>query len=248
MAPSPITGSTGNLGGRVARLLAAAGAEQRLLCRDPSRAPSLAGAEPVEASFADGDAVRRALDGLETVLMVSASESADRVAEHRAFVDAAAEAGVRHLVDVSFVGAAPDATFTLARDHYATEQHVSASGMAWTFARDDIARALAVVLLELQSHAGGTYDLTGPEAITLAEAAATIGAANGRDVSYVEETLEEAYASRASYGAPDWQVDAWVSTYTAIAAAELAGVTGDVERLTGRVPLSLGRLLAGSAG
>lgn len=180
--------------------------------------------------------------------MVSASESADRVAEHRAFVDAAAEAGVRHLVDVSFVGAAPDATFTLARDHYATEQHVSASGMAWTFARDDIARALAVVLLEPQAHAGGTYDLTGPEAITLAEAAATIGAANGRDVSYVEETLEEAYASRASYGAPDWQVDAWVSTYTAIAAAELAGVTGDVERLTGRVPLSLGRLLAGSAG
>jgi NAD(P)H dehydrogenase (quinone) len=51
MAPLGITGSTGNLGGRVARLLADAGTEQRLLCRDPSRAPSLAGAEPVAPPY-----------------------------------------------------------------------------------------------------------------------------------------------------------------------------------------------------
>ena len=45
--------------------------------------------------------------------------------------------------------------------------------------------------------------------------------------------MEEAYASRASYGAPDWQVDAWVSTYTAIAAGELATVSRAVADLTG---------------
>jgi hypothetical protein len=38
-------------------------------------------------------------------------------------------------------------------------------------------------------------------------------------------------------------VDAWVSTYTAIAAGELAGVTGDVERLAGHPATSLGELL-----
>ena len=53
----------------------------------------------------------------------------------------------------------------------------------------------------------------------------------GRPFAFQDETLEEAYASRSSYGAPDWQVDAWVSTYTAIASGELAPVTGDVERL-----------------
>jgi NAD(P)H dehydrogenase (quinone) len=65
----------------------------------------------------------------------------------------------------------------------------------------------------------------------------------GRRIRFHDETIAEAYESRASYGAPDWQVDAWVSTYTAIASGEVAGVTGDVEQLIGRPPMSLGQLL-----
>jgi uncharacterized protein YbjT (DUF2867 family) len=108
------------------------------------------------------------------------------------------------------------------------------------------------VLLDPAAHAGRTYDLTGPAALTLTEAAATMSRVLGRDFSFVDETLEEAYASRSTYGAADWQVAAWVSTYTAIAAGELAGVTGDVELLTGRPATSLEDLLtrvrrAGSA-
>ena len=68
--------------------------------------------------------------------MVSAAESADRLDQHRTFIDAAAEAGVRHIVYTSFLGAAPDATFTLARDHWVTEEHIRASGLAFTFLRD----------------------------------------------------------------------------------------------------------------
>ena len=60
---------------------------------------------------------------------------------------------------------------------------------------------------------------------------------------YHPETLEEAYASRASYGAPDWQVDAWVSTYTAIAAGELAAVSSAVPDLTGHPARSLADVL-----
>jgi hypothetical protein len=63
----------------------------------------------------------------------------------------------------------------------------------------------------------------------------------------VDETLDEAYASRASYGAPGWQVDAWVSTYTAIASGELAAVSDDVRALTGREPLTLTALLGGDS-
>lgn len=108
--PLGITGATGRLGGRVARRLAALGLGQRLLVRDPSRAPALAGAPAVRAPFADTQAVIAALTGVRTVLMVSASESAERVAEHTAFVDAAAQAGVEHLVYISFYGAAADCT------------------------------------------------------------------------------------------------------------------------------------------
>jgi len=277
--PLGITGSTGNLGGRIARLLAGREVAQRLVVRDPSRAPCMPGSTTAQASYGERDAVRRALDGLSTVLMVSGSESATRVAEHKAFIDAAADAGVQHLVYISFYGAAPDATFTLARDHYATEEHIRASGMAWTFlrdnlyldffpllagedrvirgpagdgrvaavAQDDIAEAAVTVLLDAAGHAGAAYDLTGPEAITLSEAADVMSRVLGRTYTFHDETLEEAYASRASYGAPDWQVDAWVSTYTAIASGELAGVTDDVHRLTGRQPRSLADVLTEGA-
>ncbi|WP_346426228.1 NAD(P)H-binding protein [Actinobaculum sp. 313] len=37
----------------------------------------------------------------------------------------------------SFFGAAPDATFTLARDHFVTEEHIKESGLDYTFLRDN---------------------------------------------------------------------------------------------------------------
>jgi uncharacterized protein YbjT (DUF2867 family) len=122
----------------VARRLAEHGLAQRLLVRNPERVPELPGATAVGGSYHDHDAVVRGLSGAKTVFMVSASESADRLDQHRAFVDAAAEAGVGHLVYVSFFGAAPDAVFTLARDHFHTEEHIRASGMAYTFLRDNL--------------------------------------------------------------------------------------------------------------
>lgn len=116
-------------------------------------------------------------------------------------------------------------------------------GRVAAVAQDDIAAAAAAVLLDPRPHEGATYELTGPEAITLGEAAATIAAATGRSVTYEDQSVAEAYASRAGQ-AQDWQLDAWVSTYTAIAAGELADVTDAVPRLTGRPARSLAELLA----
>ena len=132
-----VTGSTGQLGGQVARLLAAAGSPQRLLVRDASRAPDLEGAVPAVASYADAAQARSALAGVKTLFMVSAAEAEDRLQQHYTFVDAAAEAGVRHIVYTSFFGAGPDCTFTLGRDHYATEERIKASGMDYTILRNN---------------------------------------------------------------------------------------------------------------
>ena len=118
-------------------------------------------------------------------------------------------------------------------------------GRASLVARDDVADVAARVLLEVGRHDGRTYGLTGPEALSFNEIAALLSTPE-RPVRYVEETLEEAYASRAVYGAPDWQVDAWVSTYTAIAQGNAEVVTGDVERVTGRPARSLADLLGRS--
>ncbi len=157
-----VTGSTGTVGGSVARILSAGGLPLVLPVRSPDRASHLPASLVRQASYANVDTAVASLAGVEALFMLSTSEEADRVATHCSFLDAASEAGVGHIVYTSFLGAAPDATFLLARDHY---------------------------------------------------------------------------------GAPGWQVEAWVSTYTAIARGGLAELSPDVERLTGRRPISLRDLL-----
>lgn len=271
-----ITGSTGAIGGRVARRLAALGAEQRLLVRDSQRAPQLPGAEIVEVpGYADRAAMTRALRGADTLFLVSARESPNRVAEHASAVDAALDAGIRRIVYTSFLSAAPDATFTFARDHYATEQYIRKEGLCFTFlrdslyldflpgmvssagllegpagdgkvacvARDDVAD-VAVAVLQSHEHDGKTYDLTGPESHGLQYVADQLGAFSGRPVRYKNQTLEEAYASRASYGAPQFEVDGWVSSYAAIARGELEVVSNDIPTILGRRAIALPEFLA----
>ena len=132
-----VTGATGRLGARGARLLAADRCPQRLLVRNPTAAPNLSGSEVVGIpGYADGPACCEALRGVETLFMVSARESAHRCDERMTFVDAADQAGVGHVIYTSFYGAAADAVFTFARDHWATEEHIRASGLRWTFLRD----------------------------------------------------------------------------------------------------------------
>ncbi len=108
--------------------------------------------------------------------------------------------------------------------------------------RDDVADAL-VTMLTQPGHDGATYQLTGPEALTLTQVAEEISRISERPVIFQNETLEEANKSRAGYGAPDWEVAGWVSTYTAIAAGELDVVTDHVERLTGHEPMGVGEFL-----
>ena len=100
--------------------------------------------------------------------------------------------------------------------------------------RRDVAGAADAVLRAPAEHVGATYDLTGPEALTLDEIAAVLTEVTGRPHRFHDETLDEARASRARYGAPDWMVEAWISTYTAIRDGELEAVSDDVARLLGR--------------
>jgi NAD(P)H dehydrogenase (quinone) len=267
-----VTGVTGGLGGRVARRLAERGVGQRLVARDPGRAPELAGAEVAAGSYDDRDSLRRAFAGAHTLFMVSASEDPDRLRLHANVVGAATDAGMERVVYTSFFGAAPDCSFTFGRDHWHTEELIKGSGLRFTMlrdnlyldflplmvgadgvirgpagdgrvaavARDDIADVAAAVLLEGgDRHDGRSYDLTGPEALTMAEVAQRLSELAGRTITYHPETLEEAYASRASYGAPDWEVDGWVTTYVAIANGELEAVSGDVAAVAGHPPMGL---------
>lgn len=89
------------------------------------------------------------------------------------------------------------------------------------------------MLRDPDAHANLTYDLTGPEALTMTEVARVLTETTGQPVKYHEETVDEAYGSRRRWDAPQWLYDAWVSTYTAIALGQLAAVTRDVHSVTG---------------
>jgi NAD(P)H dehydrogenase (quinone) len=268
-----VTGATGAVGGRVAARLAAAGIRQRLVVRDPSRAPNLPNSEIVQATYDDADALRSAFTGTDAVFLVSAAEHPERVRQHLTAVDAVADAGVDRVVYTSFLNASPEATFTLVRHHWLTEQRLRERDLAYTalrdsmyldylpfmagaegvirgpadagraamVARDDVADVAVAVLLG-EGHERTAYDVTGGEAKTMAEWAAELAEVTGRPVTYLDETVEQAWESRASYGAPDWEVEGWVTSYLAVAEGELAVVSDTVERLAGHPPTTLREL------
>jgi len=264
-----VTGSTGQLGGRVATRLAALGQPQRLLVRNLARAQQLPGAEVVQASYEDGPSMRAALSGVHTLFLVS-GYGPTRLEHHLSAIDAALAAGVERIVYTSFLAAAPQATFTHAREHYLTEQRIRATGRRYTFlrpsfyldrapgwfsaegvihgpagngtiswvSRDDLAD-VAVAVLTSSGHDGASYDITGAQALTLTEAAEQFSRATGLPASYQPETLEEARASRAKFNPTAWELEAWVSTYVAIATGEMSVVSHTVEVLTGHAPQKL---------
>jgi uncharacterized protein YbjT (DUF2867 family) len=264
-----VFGSTGSVGGMVAARLSAQGVAQRLIVRTRARAPRLEGSEVAVAGYLDTSAMASALQGISTAFMVSASESPDRVRQHQAAVDAFVEAGVERVVYTSFLGAAPEAAFTFARDHFHTEQHLESAGLRFSALRNSfyqdilpamavdgvirgpagtgrfapVSRAdiadVAVALLLDEEQPTGRFDITGPELLTMAEVADLLGEATGAPVAFVNETLPEAYASRAHLDAPAFVIEGLVTSFSAIAAGELAIVTDAVQRIAGHPPMPL---------
>ena len=270
-----VTGATGALGSRVARLLDGGRHPVRLLVRDASRLPvGMSAATASIDDYTDGAGLRSALAGCDTLLLVSAREASDRVHQHQTVIDAAVAAKVTRVVYISFQGAAPDATFTFARDHWHTEQLISSSGLTRVVLRDsfylgalaglagsdgairgpaghgqvagvahdDVAAVAARVLID-DSWDNQTLEVTGPAALSLSEVAEQLSRASGRSVRYVEETEADAYASRAHYQAPDFEVTGWVTSYQAIARGEVSRISDTVERVTGRAPQSFADFL-----
>ncbi len=297
-----ITGATGEIGGRIAVRIARLGLSQRLIVRDPGRAPRLPGAEMVQAaSYGDSIAMGRALTGIQTLFLVSARDrfgvahiSAkkgvppppyDRLQQQLAAVNTAIKAGVKHIIYLSLINAAPDATFILAHDHFYTEHHIRTSGVPFTFLRaglymdnvpqcvsaDDVIRApagegrcawvtrddiadVAVAILTGAGHEGRSYDITGPQALTMTETAERLAAVLGRSIAYQAQTPEEARATRSTsrlekyeaerrsltgHGLDDYEVEVFVTHFLQIAHGNLAGVSDAVPELTGHPAQSL---------
>ena len=111
----------------------------------------------------------------------------------------------------------------------------------------DVAAVAAVVLTE-PGHAGQTYDVTGPEALSYADVAAALTRSLGREVQYVDVPDDVVRQALAGYGLDAWFVEALIGLYRDYRRSGVDGyaaqVTDTVQRLTGRAPRTLAGLLS----
>lgn len=134
-----VTGGTGNLGSRVVKRLRQAGRPVRVLSRKPHAAA--AGVDYVVGDLATGEGVEAAVAGVGVIVHCSGTP---RIAEEEAQIGnllrSARGAGVRHIVNISVVGAdripvtgrVDRAMFSYFAGQLAVEKAIAESGIPWT--------------------------------------------------------------------------------------------------------------------
>jgi len=268
-----VTGATGNVGAHVVSELRARSASVRAFVRNADAATAKLGdVELAVGDLADQASVERALVGVQRVFLCAA-DGPDKVAHERAVIDAAAAAGVDHIVKLSAMHAGTGSPLPAFRWHGEIEAHLRRSGVPATvlapsffmanllmvaggvahtgtlFASTagakvamidlrDVA-ACAAVALTTEGHEGGTYELTGPRAITFDEVAMALGDATGRRVEYVDLTPEESLPRFEAAGLPDWLFDHLTRVFELIREGGFAQTTGAVHAITGHEPRSI---------
>jgi NAD(P)H dehydrogenase (quinone) len=136
-----VTGASGNYGRAFTDALIAKGRAQDLILitRTPSKLVDRVaqGCEVRYGDFDKPDTLAAAVTEADKMMLISGTRVGARVVQHKAAIDAAAQAGVKHVAYTSFIGIDDPANPAEVRhDHIETEQLIRASGMAWTMLRD----------------------------------------------------------------------------------------------------------------
>jgi NAD(P)H dehydrogenase (quinone) len=186
-----ITGAAGTLG----RLISERLDDAVLITRDPS---SVEGADVREGDFEDPDSLEQALAGVDRLLIISLPRVGERVEQQKAAVDAAAAAGVKHLLYTSITDPSDSNPAYVAAEHRATEEHMRASGLAWTFLRNSIYTEMLVPTAQGALATGTLLTNTGAGAtsyvsrVDCAAAAAAVLSSDGHEGKAYDITGPEA--------------------------------------------------------
>jgi uncharacterized protein YbjT (DUF2867 family) len=124
-----VTGATGTVGSATVAALKARDADLKVGSRSPEKAKAL-GAPVVELDWERPETLAGAVAGVERAFVLTPVTN-ELESVTRAFVDAAKQAGVRHVVKLSAIGAGPEG-IALGRQHGAAEEAIQASGLDWT--------------------------------------------------------------------------------------------------------------------
>ncbi len=249
-----VLGATGKTGRRVAELLTARGV--------PVRAGSRSAAIPFD--WTDRVTWAAALAGVDAVYLSYQPDLAvpGAPADIKALTVAAAAAGVRKIVLLSGRGE-PEALEceAIVRDSGPIWTVVRCAWFAQNFSEgafadpilagevalptgdvpepfvhaDDIAEVAVAALLD-DRHAGEIYELTGPRALSFADAVAEIAAATGREIAFVPLTRTDFVAALTSYGVPADEISLLDYLFGTVLDGRNSHLADGVRRALGREP------------
>jgi uncharacterized protein YbjT (DUF2867 family) len=132
-----VTGGTGLNGKELLRVLSAKGVAVRALVRNPAKAEAIAAlpnVEIVQGDMARPETLAAGLRGVDRAMLISSSDPMMLDVQTN-FIDAARQAGVKHVVKLSGIMPELDSAFRFARMHGEIEKRLEASGMAFTHLR-----------------------------------------------------------------------------------------------------------------
>ena len=276
-----ITGASGSVGKAVLQEAIRKESKVRAMYRskeEAAKAPS--GCEAMLADYADKQSLRKALDGVNSVYVVC-SPIPQLVELESNVLDASKEAGVKHIVLNSALGAG-DYQKSFPGWHRKVEDKLKGMGLSYSILRPngflqnivaynapsirtqgafyaamgdakvsyldvgDIA-VVAVKALEGGAHAGKTYELNGPEAISNQELAKRISRVTGRAVDYVDIPESAQREAMLGMGMPEWQVTALLELQQYYKQGGGAKTDGLLESLIERTPVTLDQYLTANA-
>jgi uncharacterized protein YbjT (DUF2867 family) len=227
-----VTGATGNVGRHVVRQLIQSGEHVRALTRNPARAAEVLpeGVEIVYGDLAAPETFATSLEGIKGIYLMTSSGGGAPLQTGDIIIDLAAKADVQRVAilwsgmkgTVERAAEASDLEWTHIQPYCEfmsntlswAESIRTASVVREPFADSlnaivheaDVA-AVAVTALTKPGHAGKTYTLTGPEALTPREKANIIGMALGRNIRFEELTKQQTRERLTRTGVSDEMID-----------------------------------------
>lgn len=131
-----VTGATGQLGRLVIESLKSKVSAETIvaLVRNPEKALDL-GVEARTFDYTKAETLAASLQGVDKLLLISGNELGQRLPQHVAVIEAAKQAGVKHIFYTSILHA-DSSPLSLAVEHAATEKAIKESGLTYTILRN----------------------------------------------------------------------------------------------------------------
>ena len=131
-----ITGATGSIGSELCRLLAAENIPSRAMYRKEGHQTGFKalGLEAVQDDFNDADSMRQAMQGCDTLFLLTAPDP-QHAQREMALIKLAINLGVQHIVKVSTANTNQSSPLAYSRTHAQIDQYLRNQPINWTILR-----------------------------------------------------------------------------------------------------------------